>query len=1134
MNLNFKAKRTIQKFSKTLLTQFTRVYSIKFDYDLDGYGDAQIEYIKEETVAEYIVDVITETLLEEPNFPEELTQTYIQNTHLYSSTSVIREELVYHDIEGGEVVETRRYTDGFINDNALFSAEENLNTLSITLDSGEQIQVDSERVLFDTSSIAWDAETWSSDNVPIEFDTISTETPGGEDIKSNIHEATITIIIPNRNSLYYDFLKGLAEEKFTDTTFIIKGVLITPHDGKVYISSDKDKFFADSTHKDAKTEGSYLFYDSDLNGFYETVYILSPDDDGDGVYYVMGIGYNYDGSHDFVPYDTMPLSSEEYGTTQTTQSSTITLSDEGSELDIYYKDSLDEQYPQDIFDGIAPKVHIYEISQLVFDREAREIYPALYNDIFKRVRSNSLMSYSNKLWADVANEVGKSTIAGYAAAVVGLTISGWLAPFVFAGLYFVMSLPTGNRARYIEESKVEARTFYQSDDEDWENPPSLNEKQDQIVKREGWREMTNLHTEAYYTTVFGGSGSGEMYEASVITSPPAIWRYAHLDVDLGYSPYPYILVDSPTGPQLVLRTYDLKDTHLGSIRQFTDFNLDYFLITSELPALADTLNNQYSPNNDVFSLELNIGTTNRQDLYQAYKTNTIGYLEQEITYQSEGKFDSIRPIVINGIPQYTFVDSNDNMISKTQPLSPLYSPIIVGQTRYDELKRQGKYKDSVLIIITDCVYGTTNNAFNAYQLHPLEAKKYSAKIPLSPTEFNYPITSITIEVKEQLGGIVKTVDVNAEDYTIDDGNLFFTKALEEIVFEDKAEWQSLSSKKVARRVIRWIDGVRRISTRYVFQTIDLNYNIKISFATVVPYSDSFNLDADPYAAVPSLNIPDFNIFLAGMDYAGYQQTAGLNVDPNANFNVASYGLIGHFDSPIPEDIIDTTSNDQARMILAQTTSYTISDYFNQVQMAREDGPKKIDETEYLITVTFWSTLISSLVLLPAAIATISVRAGISISNAFVASLISIPFAVGTEIMEELYLDPFIENVVSNYVKSLGGDEEAANYWSLFITSFREAFMGGVSQAYKYQGNLNLNIDTKLTLKQPFDKLEQLRKQLEAKKPWKSMINVKSAIGIIAAVSSFFIGAAGLAILAVEFNMATDLVVEKLKNYYLAG
>ncbi|KKN57054.1 hypothetical protein LCGC14_0566120, partial [marine sediment metagenome] len=1156
--LLLKGKRIIDKNTITIIHEYSYSYSIKFDYDLDGYSDAQIEYNKVENVVYYNVDVITKTIIfngsdydnYDPN--DWLSQLYIQDAHLESTTKSFTEELIYYDLEEGDILETRHYTDGFINnDESLFDTGE---ALSITnTESGEQMKISPDALMFNISHTNWNTETWSVDNVPIKFDTVKVKKSGEDDAVSNIYDAKIIINIPGRNSLYYDFLKDSPlDERYPNTKFVVEGVLITP-DAGVYVTSDKDVYLTSSDHKEARLsnedgvgEGSYLYYDSDSNGFYETVYILSPDNNGDGVYNVIGIGYNYHGSHDFVPYDTIPTNTEEFGTIATAQSSDITFDTSDSKiLDIYQKENIDRVYPHDVTDGIIAMTHIFDISQLVIDSEAGKLYPGLYDDVKKQRYANVFNSYKNNLWIEVRIEVSKSLVAGIASAVVSSLYSTWLAPFVFAGLYFLMSLDRGDPA-FLAEQQVKGRTFY-SEGSDFTNPPSLNEKSITVIDREGMEAVTNQHAGAYYTTVFGGE-PGDIYEASVISSPPSIWRYA--EIEAAGSHYGWLFVDSPTGPQYVRKTYDLglEGEYIDPVPQFTDFNLDYFLITSELPALEDTLNKRYSPTKNVFRVELymdsanvydphsiphagelNIDSASRLDLYDAYKENTIGYLEQEVELQSEGQFDSIRPLVINGISQYVFVDSHDELVSRTSPLSPLYSPIIVGQTRYDELISQGKYRNSIISVQADCAYGTENDVFNVYQLHPSEVMEgYSAKIPLSPTEFNYPITSITIEVKEQLGIIVKTVDVNAEDYTIVDGNLFFTKTLEEIVFEDKAEWQSLSSKKVARRVIRWIDGVRRISTRYVFQTIDLNYNIKISFATVVPYSDSFNLDADPYAAVPSLNIPDFNIFLAGMDYAGYHQGAPLDL-LDINSNVASYGLIG--DAPVPQDIIDTTSNEQARLVLAQATSYTMLDYFNQVQMGFEDA-EGLAERDYTVLVTFWSTLISTLVMLPVTVAgmlyktPVAALGGLSVSKALAQSLLRIPLGISSEIFEELYIDPMIEEAISGMVRELGGDEETASLWSLFATSFREAFTGGIT------GQLNLirdaNVETHLSIIHNIGKLAGFR---YSKMP---SITLKGVTKFLMATASLFFGGADIFVMSVGLDIATDKISEKLKNYHLKG
>ena len=81
------------------------------------------------------------------------------------------------------------------------------------------------------------------------------------------------------------------------TVFEVEGILITPEDG-VYFTSDLNKYL----DGDAKGPGSYLYYDSDQNGFYETVYILSPIQNGDGSFDVLELAYLYGGDYDLDPY----------------------------------------------------------------------------------------------------------------------------------------------------------------------------------------------------------------------------------------------------------------------------------------------------------------------------------------------------------------------------------------------------------------------------------------------------------------------------------------------------------------------------------------------------------------------------------------------------------------------------------------------------------------------------------------------------------------------------------------------------------------------------------------------------------------------------------------------------------------
>ncbi|KKL54840.1 hypothetical protein LCGC14_2261390, partial [marine sediment metagenome] len=561
-----------------------------------------------------------------------------------------------------------------------------------------------------------------------------------------------------------------------------------------------------------------------------------------------------------------------------------------------------------------------------------------------------------------------------------------------------------------------------------------------------------------------------------------------------------------------------------------NFNLDYFLITSELPALEETLNAEYSSSNNPFSVSYFYGDSHRLELYKAFRTHTIGYIEQKIKLESNGEFDTIRPLVINGASQYMFVDSQDDSIRKTQPLSSLYSPIYVSQWRYDELVRQGKYKDAVMKIFTDCAYGSINDGFNAYQLHPSEAELYQAKIPLSPTEFNYPIISVSIDLLGVSGELIKTVEVDVSDYTVIDGNLYFTRTLEEIVFSSKAEWEGLAIKTITR--------INHFGRRYyVIIKSDFDYSINVVFATVVPYSESYS-SLDPYTSLDPLAGITITPFAGISNYAGWDQgynpipTFGVGTIPYPSM---SYGITGQYLQY--QDIIDTNSNDQARMILAQATSYALAEYFNIVQMGWTDATNKA-ERDYTAIVTLWSTLISSLVLLPITVARLKMKPKIdTYKRAVVRAVSRIPIAMALEVFEEIYIDPYIEAYIYRKVLDMGGSEETAQMLSLVATSFREvaiggaysAVRGGIGSAYNAYRSTHSNSDVGTQLA-----VEQRIAKITTRRAWHSMFSFENLINIIAAMPSFFTGNAPVGVLFLGLGFANDIIIARQENYYYKG
>jgi hypothetical protein len=176
----------------------------------------------------------------------------------------------------------------------------------------------------------------------------------------------------------------------------------------------------------------------------------------------------------------------------------------------------------------------------------------------------------------------------------------------------------------------------------------------------------------------------------------------------------------------------------------------------------------------------------------------------------------MRPICINGIPQYIFVNNDEKRVQYTTPLLSVYQPIIVSKERYDQLVSQNLIEDSVITVHVDCSYrGITGvKEFNAYDLDITERDLYKAKIPLSNRDFKYPISLVEIEVVNSLNrdNAIKTIELDPNDYTIVGGTLYFYRNLEEMAFESEKD----------------------LSRRWTLSLGALNYNVNVYFSTIIP------------------------------------------------------------------------------------------------------------------------------------------------------------------------------------------------------------------------------------------------------------------------------------------------------------
>jgi len=338
-----------------------------------------------------------------------------------------RSTLTVIDWNEGEVEEQRIYTDEFEN-GEVENADDFFSSLSAEhsvtdIDSGQELTVDFDNEFPYThpANISWDCETWGPDQVPIKYDSLQVI---GEDYykASNKFEKDIIIRIPNRFSLYNDFGKvnkwDLEDGGWVE--FKVKGMLITPPDGQVYYTSDVDSFVAGS----AKVNGHYFYVDSDQNGFYETVYILNDyyylDASDTPVYTVMSIGLNYDGIHDFAPYERLYDRTLAVDNFYTLDQESVMF---GSDWVYNFRhlnsmELLKELESKVERHNLKPKDQIFEIYKLVQMSEQNSEFSELFYEIRHKTYSIAWEQYKKQLEEDIAQQVFMSVTASLLSAAV--------------------------------------------------------------------------------------------------------------------------------------------------------------------------------------------------------------------------------------------------------------------------------------------------------------------------------------------------------------------------------------------------------------------------------------------------------------------------------------------------------------------------------------------------------------------------------------------------------------------------------------------------------------------------------------------------------------------------------------------
>ncbi|KKL45296.1 hypothetical protein LCGC14_2357100, partial [marine sediment metagenome] len=443
--------------------------------------------------------------------------------------------------------------------------------------------------------------------------------------------------------------------------------------------------------------------------------------------------------------------------------------------------SLDLLFPEDPFDGYEPQDHIFEISKLVHPSEFNIKFPQLFYEVRHREYKNAWKIYGKQLEQEIAEQVIMTMIASTASGVLQWIpgVGQVLGTLAYIGIYSLLTKFNMDMKRHKAQAIERANTYTPISLEKVA-PKSLNERSDAI---HGYWEDTTIaaligHPGAYYTEI-QGEANNQMYTAQAIVSPANLLRDNPSKNSKGFTDYVWKnLWDASTiNPDLMIGL------------DFDAVNLDYFLLTTELSSLND---------NPDYTFE----ATAYNDLYNEYRHHTIGYLQQKIAEETNGELSLIKPVIVDGVPQYVFVDGTDAFTQMTMPTSPLYQPVIVSNDLARTPTNIGRIEVKIKTSYTSNTEGISHET-----IFP-EAELFSSKVPLSSHGFEYPIKYIQIDLGEEItsGGqsefhivesLVLTHRSNPIDFNdffyVEFGNIYFKDNIDTMLVSDQAEFDSLIS-----------------------------------------------------------------------------------------------------------------------------------------------------------------------------------------------------------------------------------------------------------------------------------------------------------------------------------------------------
>jgi len=605
---------------------------IQKDFESDGTIDGEVLF--EAIYTNVKVTTYTEentTLNFYPTIginPQPVAQEYLVektvSTYNYSDVSC---SFVFKEFENNEVISTRLYQDIFPNELTELNNIESYLT-AISCDNGD---TDPSNDIITEAPYLEGLLTLShpEDGIPSVFES-KTIIQDGQILNVNLLSTEVALKFPGGHQYYTGFY-GCS----TDNNIKGQVIKVTPSEGVFY----------DNTYQfgPQKVIGSYLYYDSNNDNRFETIFIV------DEYNNVLDVGFDYDGDGHFLP-NKMNLVKKQVELTKNSAEHkediynilTYALDNPYGDLlrfnETHSTYRLEPTLSDSMFElwKIANEGSSSKLLKEVSDKKANEFIENVWN---KRLGEDILWQVEAQAIAIVGAAIG---------AGIGSIIPG-LGNVLGAKIGYILTYATANIIRSLNQQReldnyIAHQSFYNTN----------------------FRGYQTLSSKWWMDTWFGDIPTNALFGSSQGV-------YAPIKRQTALHEYNGEIILSPSG-------VEKTDSLLGD--GYRHLILDYSLQVNNLVAYSDFDNWML----EAFLQKINGFGWNTDPIFM-HSENSVIYLEDQVssaTAQNEDiLFDSIMPYMVYSVPTLEFADSQGSI---SQPEFYETHPIYVSAEKYEQVK----------------------------------------------------------------------------------------------------------------------------------------------------------------------------------------------------------------------------------------------------------------------------------------------------------------------------------------------------------------------------------------------------------------------------------------------------------------